>query len=84
VPRAVGTSLLVMTLVGAAAVASQIAAGRSIPPDIALGFVAGSIPGLFAGSFVGRRLTGPLLAWIFAVAIVCVAVFVIAKTVLGL
>jgi uncharacterized membrane protein YfcA len=84
VPRAVGTSLLVMTLVGAAAVASQIAAGRAIPPDIALGFVAGSIPGLFAGSFVGRRLTGPLLARIFAVAIVCVAFFVITKTLRGL
>jgi uncharacterized membrane protein YfcA len=83
VPRAVGTSLMVMTLVGAAGVASQVAAGRAIPPDIALGFVAGSIPGLFAGSFVGRRLTGPLLSRIFATAIVCVATFVIAKTVLG-
>ena len=84
VPRAVGTSLLVMTLVGTAAVASQIIAGRGIPADVTTGFVAGSIPGLFAGSFIGRRLTGPLLARIFAVAIVCVAAFVIAKTVLGL
>jgi uncharacterized membrane protein YfcA len=84
VPQAVGTSLLVMTLVGAAAVASQIAAGRAIPPDIALGFVAGSIPGLFAGSFVGRRVTGPLLTRIIAVAIVCVAIFVITKTLRGL
>ncbi len=84
VPRAVGTSLMVMTLVGMAAVASQLVVGRTIPPDVTMGFVAGSIPGLFAGSFIGRRLTGPLLARIFAVAIVCVAVFVIAKTVLGL
>jgi uncharacterized membrane protein YfcA len=84
VPRAVGTSLLVMTLVAAAGVAGQVAAGRAIPLDITGGFVAGSIPGLFAGSFLGRRLTGPLLARIFAVAIVAVALFVIAKTVLGL
>jgi uncharacterized membrane protein YfcA len=83
VPRAVGTSLLVMSLVGAAGVASHVAAGQAIPADIALGFVAGSIPGLCAGSFIGRRLTGPLLSRIFAVAIVCVATFVIAKTVLG-
>jgi uncharacterized membrane protein YfcA len=83
VPRAVGTSLLVMTLVGTAAVASQIVAGRAIPADVTMGFVAGSIPGLFAGSFIGRRLTGPLLARIFAVAIVAVATFVIAKTALG-
>jgi uncharacterized membrane protein YfcA len=84
VPRAVGTSLFVMTLVGAAGVAAQVAAGRTIPADVTLAFVAGSIPGLFVGSFVGRRLTGPLLARIFAVAIVLVAVFVIAKTVAGL
>jgi uncharacterized protein len=80
VPRAVGTSLLVMTLVGAAGVASQAAAGRAIPPDIAGGFVAGSIPGLLAGSFIGRRFTGPLFSKIFATAIVLVAMFVIAKT----
>lgn len=82
VPRAVGTSLFVMTLVGLSAVASQLAAGRSIPPDVAAGFVAGSIPALFAGSWIGRRLTGPALARGFAVAIVLVAGFMIAKTVL--
>ena len=43
----------------------------------------GSIPGLFAGSAIGRRLTGPLLARLFAVAIVCVAAFVIAREVLA-
>ena len=80
VPRAVGTSLLVMTLVGAAGVASQAAAGRSIPLDIAGSFVAGSIPGLLAGSFIGRRFTGPLFSKIFAAAIVLVATFMIAKT----
>ena len=79
VPRAVGTSLFVMTLVGISAVASQVAAGRVVPLDVAGGFVAGSIPGLFAGSAIGRRLTGPLLARLFAVAIVAVAVFVIAR-----
>ena len=83
VPRAVGTSLFVMTLVGAAGVVSQVAAGRTIPGDITLAFVAGSIPGLFLGSGVGRRFTGPLLARIFAGAIVLVAMFVIAKTVLA-
>jgi uncharacterized membrane protein YfcA len=80
VPRAIGTSLLVMTLVGAAGVASQAAEGRSIPLDIAGGFVAGSIPGLLAGSLIGRRFTGPLLSKIFALAIVLVATFIIVKT----
>lgn len=82
VPRAVGTSLLVMTLVGISGVTAHVAAGRPIPVPIAVGFVAGSIPGLFAGSFLGRRLTGPLLSQVFAVAIVCVAVFVIVRSVL--
>ena len=82
VPRAVGTSLLVMTLVGISGVTAHVAAGRPIPVPIAVGFVAGSIPGLFAGSFLGRRLTGPLLSQVFAVAIVCVALFVIVRSVL--
>jgi uncharacterized protein len=83
VPRAVGTSLFVMTLVGFSGVASQVAAGREIPFQLAGGFVAGSIPGLLAGSAIGRRLTGPLLARLFAVAIVAVALFVIARELLA-
>jgi uncharacterized membrane protein YfcA len=72
-----------MTLVGLSAVMAQVAAGREIPLGIAGGFVAGSIPGLFAGSAIGRRLTGPLLARIFAIAIVVVAAFVIARELLA-
>ena len=83
VPRAVGTSLFVMTLVGAAAVGSQLAAGRTIPLDVAGGFVAGSIPALFVGSSLDRQLTGPTLARAFAVAIILVAAFIIAKTLFG-
>jgi len=80
VPRAVGTSLFVMTLVGAAAVTSQVAEGRTIPLDIAGSFVGGSVPALFIGSWIGRRLTGPTLARVFAVTIVLVAAFIIVKT----
>jgi uncharacterized membrane protein YfcA len=82
-PRAVGTSLLVMTLVAAAGVIGQLMGGHALPLDTAGRFAAGSIPGLLLGSFLGRRLTGPTLARIFAVAIVAVAAFVITKTVLG-
>jgi hypothetical protein len=78
--RAVGTSLFVMTLVGAAAVAAQVAAGRSIPLDIAGSFVGGGVPALFVGSWIGRRIGGPTLARVFAVAIVIVAAFIICKT----
>jgi uncharacterized membrane protein YfcA len=83
VPRAVGTSLFVMTLVGAAAVAGQLASGRTLPLDVAVGFVAGSVPAVFVGAWIGRRLTGPTLARVFAVAILAVATFIIAKTSFG-
>jgi uncharacterized membrane protein YfcA len=83
VPRAVGTSLMVMTLIGISGVAAHIADGRPLPLPIATGFVAGSIPGLFAGSFLGRRLTGPLLSQMFSVAIVSVAIFVIVRSFLA-
>jgi uncharacterized protein len=84
VHRAVGTSLFVMTLVGAASVAVQVAGGRSLPLDIAGGFVGGGVPALFVGSWLGRRLGGPMLARVFAVAIVLVATFIIVKTLTGL
>jgi uncharacterized membrane protein YfcA len=84
VPQAVGTSLFVMTLVGAAAVTSQAVAGRTVPLDIAGSFVGGSVPALFVGSWIGRRLTGPTLARVFAVAIVLVATFIIFKTLTGI
>lgn len=82
VPRAVGTSLFVMTLVGLAAVTSQALAGRSIPLDVTVAFVTGSVPGLLAGSAVGRRLTGPYLARGFAIVIVVVAIIVMARELL--
>jgi uncharacterized membrane protein YfcA len=73
-----------MTLVGAAAVATQVAAGRSIPLDIAGCFVGGGVPALFVGSWIGRRIGGPTLARAFAVAILFVAAFIIVKTVKGI
>lgn len=80
VPRAVGTSLLVMTLVGGTAITAQVATGREIPLDVTASFVAGSVPALLIGSRIGRRVSGPSLARGFAVAIVAVAAFVIART----
>lgn len=77
--RAVGTSLLVIALVSVSGVASQLWAGRAIPPLVTALFVAGGIGGLFAGQQIGRRLSGPALQKVFAVAIVAVAAFVIVR-----
>ena len=81
--RAVGTSLLVMSLVGLAGVAGHLWQGREIPWELTLLFVAGSVPGLFVGSALTLRLSRPLLSRIFAVMILAVAVFVIARTAFG-
>jgi uncharacterized membrane protein YfcA len=77
--RAVGTSLMVIALVSASGVASQWWSGRAIPPSVTLLFVAGGIAGLFLGQQIGRRLSGPVLQKVFAVAILVVAVFVIVR-----
>jgi len=77
--RAVGTSLLVISLVSASGVASRLWAGRDIPIDTTLYFVAGGVSGMFAGIWTSRYLSGPALQKIFAAAIVAVAVFVILR-----
>ena len=79
--RAVGTSLLVITLVSISGVASHLFSGRTIPLDTTLLFVVGGVVGMFLGMLAGRRLSGPALQKVFAVAIVAVAFFVIIRTV---
>lgn len=77
--RAVGTSLLVISLVGVSGIASQVWAGRAIPAVVTMLFVSGGIAGLFAGQQIGKRLPGPQLQRVFAVAILFVAVFVVVR-----
>jgi len=78
--RAVGTSLLVISLVSATGVAAHLWAGRDIPLDTTLYFVGGGVMGMIAGIAASRYLTGPALQRVFAVAIVLVAMFVILRT----
>jgi uncharacterized membrane protein YfcA len=79
--RAIGTSLLVITLISAAGTASHLFAGKDLSLATAGAFTAGSIGGLFAGSALAHRLAGPALQKVFAAAIVAVALYVIVKTV---
>jgi hypothetical protein len=78
--RAVATSLLVISLISVSGVASHLMAGRSIPLDITMLFVAGGIVGLFLGNRIGRHVSGLMLRRVFAVAILGVACFVIYST----
>jgi uncharacterized membrane protein YfcA len=79
--RAVGTSLLVITMVSVSAIASHLAAGRSISVETTALFVLGGVAGLLLGNLAGRGLSGPALQKVFAGAIVAVAIFVIVRTV---
>lgn len=77
--RAVGTSLMVIALVSVSGVATQLGAGHAIDPVVTGLFVLGGITGLFAGQQIGRRLSGPALQKVFAIAILAVALFVIVR-----
>lgn len=79
--RAIGTSLLVITLISASGTASHLLAGKELSLSTAAVFTVGSIGGLFAGSSLGQRLAGPVLQRIFAAAIVAVAMYVVFRTV---
>jgi uncharacterized membrane protein YfcA len=80
--RAVGTSLLVISLISAVGVASHLSLGREIPFDITGLFVGGGLLGMFAGIWASHYLSGPALQKVFAAAIVLVAMFMILRTTL--
>lgn len=77
--RAVATSLLVIALVSGAGVASYAFSGRPLPVVATSIFVAGGVAGMGAGTLLARRLSGPGLQKTFAVAMLAVAAFVVAR-----
>ena len=80
--RAIGTSLLIITIVSASAVVSHTASGNGLPMTLAGIFTLGSLMGLLAGSSLSRILPVPALQKAFAVTLVVVAVYVGARTLL--
>jgi uncharacterized membrane protein YfcA len=80
IERAIGTSLLVITLISASGTASHLLAGKDLTLATAGVFTAGSIAGLFGGSGLAQRLAGAALQRVFAAAIVVVALYVMVRT----
>lgn len=78
--RAIGTSLLVITLISASGTASHLLAGKDLTLATAGLFTLGSVAGLFVSSSLAQRLAGPTLQKVFAAAIVAVALFVMVRT----
>ena len=77
--RAVGTSLLVISLVSASGIGSQLWGGQTFTGSIAALFSTGGLLGLGLGQSVGHRLSASTLQRMFSMAILLVAVFVIVK-----
>lgn len=77
--RAVGTSLMVISLVSVSGVTAQVTSGQQIPWEVTGLFVAGGLTGLFAGQSVSHRLSSSMLQRIFSAAILIVAAFVLTR-----
>jgi uncharacterized membrane protein YfcA len=79
IQRAIGTSLLVISLISISGIASYLASGVELPPQVTTLFLAGSLLGLVLGTELAKRLSGARLQQVFAAAIVFVGIFVIAR-----
>jgi uncharacterized membrane protein YfcA len=84
VKNAVGTSLLVITLVSVSAVVGVVIEGDEIPAATSISFLAGSLSGMGIGTILARRIGGPRLQQGFAAAILAVACWVIMKNILAI
>ncbi len=83
IQRAIGTSLLIVTLVSLSGTTSHLISGKELSLSTAGLFTLGSLIGLFLGSWLAQRTAGPMLQRVFAVSIVLVATYVILQTVTG-
>jgi uncharacterized protein len=77
--RAIGTSLLIITLVSLSGTTSHIVTGKELSLQTAGLFTSGSLVGLFIGSWLAQRMAGPTLQRVFAISIVLVATYVILR-----
>lgn len=78
---AVGTSLLVIAINSAAALATRAGAG-GIDPAVVVPFTLAAVLGSLAGKLVADRLSGPTLARAFALLLLAVGAFVAVESLL--
>ena len=80
--RAIGTSLLIITLVSLSGTTGHLLAGKELSLQTSSLFTLGSLIGLFLGSWLAQRLAGRMLQRLFAISIVLVAIYVIFRSVI--
>jgi uncharacterized protein len=78
--RAVATSLVIITLVGLAALASHLVAGASLDLPVTVALAGATATGALLGTLVGGRLPQRALGRAFAMVVACVAVFLLVDT----
>lgn len=79
--RAVGTSMLAVAIISAAAAISALGGGRILPANLTTLFVCGALAGLVAGVQLGQRIAAPRLQRFFAVGMTAVAAFTLFKAI---
>lgn len=77
---AIATSLVILTLTGAAALASHLAAGSGLNVPVTAALAGATALGALAGTMVGRRLPQQHLGRAFAVVITAIAFFLLGDT----
>jgi len=80
--QAVGTSLLIITVVSGAGFVSYVATSTELDWQLLGLLSAGGLLGMFAGNLVGHKIAGPQLQRVFAVSLVLVAVLMMANQLL--
>lgn len=80
--QAVGTSLFVIVLVSISGVISHLSQGQSLSLTTTGLFLLGGCAGMFLGGLLAKRLKGPTLQKVFAIAVVLVAVFIVFRSTL--
>lgn len=78
--RAVGTSLVIITLTGVAALISHVVTGTSLDVPLTAALAGGTMVGALVGSRIGGRLPQKTLGRGFAVVVAVVAVFLLVDT----
>lgn len=80
---AIGTSLMIISLISIAGVGSQVLSGNVPPIGMTALFMITGIIGLFIGQRIARRLSGPTLQKTFSIVIILVAILVAGRTLIG-
>ncbi len=77
--RAVATSLLAIFLISASGVTAHLIQGQQFPMPLSALFVAGGFLGMLLGGAMGKRLSGPALRKVFAVAMWGIGLYMLVR-----